>query len=214
VLCYTNDLLQRDTGPKWRTSWASDDEDEGPPPLERTVTTFEEQQHATSDGGTAREEAILRLMKRDGNSMYNVISPPKNEPARPWRMDDEDLDDTEKERRRQARAFEQQQRILRQVEAARRMKHKPAAPRDPDDEEALQHQRERQPRTKGLLFTRLSNGLLMPIDRYGNPLRKETPKEEKDTIQEVHEIKHAEPNTKNELVPAPVPKVSAWNQGK
>ena len=40
------------------------------------------------------------------------------------------------------------------------------------------------------------------------------PKEEKETIEEVHETKYAEPDAKNEFVPDLVPKGSAWAQGK
>jgi hypothetical protein len=35
--------------------------------------------------------------------------------------------------------------------------------------------------------------------RHGNPLREETPKEEKETIEEVHETKYAESDAKNEF---------------
>jgi hypothetical protein len=107
----------------------------------------------------------------------------------------EELTDEEKERRRQAIAKEQQQRILQQVEEMRRRKQQglkvqgqailecqkkpsvsiPKQVREKSDciehdEELRKYQRERPPRTKGLLYRRFPGGKLFQVDRYGEPM--------------------------------------------
>jgi hypothetical protein len=113
----------------------------------------------------------------------------------------EDLTDEEKELRRQAMAKEQQQRILQQVEEMRRRKQRVVKPQGPlildskkcdstlpssasihktireksdsheHDEELRKYQRERSPRTKGLLYRRFPGGNLIQVDRSGDPLK-------------------------------------------
>jgi hypothetical protein len=113
-------------------------------------------------------------------------------PSPSWEddTDEEVLDDDEKERRHQQRALEQQQLILKQVAAARASKRHPPSPvitkieqkhessrvtaeTEEDISARLCHQRQRPPRTAGVLFKRLANGLLVRIDRNGNPLEKQ-----------------------------------------
>jgi len=112
----------------------------------------------------------------------------------------EELTDEEKELRRQAIAKEQQQRILQQVEEMRRRKQRGVKSQGPPilnsqksdstlpssvsvhksirdkgdhlehDEELRKYQRERIPRTKGLLYQRFPGGKLIQVDRNGEPL--------------------------------------------
>jgi len=143
----------------------------------------------------------------------------------------------EKEKRRQALALEQQQLVLRQVEAARAKRHsskRQIEKKEPptrshkvpmEDEkqkaERQEHQQSRGPRTKGMLFRRLADGSLVQTDRFGEPLPKEesnkelsmeeasdTPPKEADTPNEAPGAKAEKP-----FVPAPIPKVSAWTLG-
>jgi len=159
----------------------------------------------------------------------------------PYWANDTDLNDTEKERRRQVRAMEQQQLILQQVAAARRCatkaksaapkvsiaQHSPTTTRTEDSETRdarIQHQQKRQPRTKGFLFMRLSNGKVVRVDRHGELfLPREANKyvhdeEPEDGIAEEGSAKedparYDNPDEKKAFVPAPIPKVSAWTQG-
>ena len=180
-----------------------------------------DENHLTATPDNTRQTISLDSTTDEGQmlSQNHRESPPLSLPP----SDDDLLDDAEKERRHQALALEQQQRILRQVEAARQVKRikeqrkhhqqepahlrvlthvapskaptghadAPMATFPPatknkqgehnniDNQQHHHHfhddtaaraarrayQQVRHPRTKGLLYQRLADGSLVPIDR-------------------------------------------------
>lgn len=140
------------------------------------------------------------------------------------------MSDIEKERLRKSKAMEQQQLILQQVAAARRRTNNKSAPKvaivkreveasieaSEKQKERLRHQEERHPRTKGVLFMRLSSGKIVRIDRHSEPLAisEELFEEPEDAVADESKEESA-PATeiKKPFVPAPIPRVSAWAKG-
>jgi hypothetical protein len=85
--------------------------------------------------------------------------------------------------------------------------------------ERLQHQQERQPRTKGVLFMRLSSGQLVRIDRHGEPLLLASNHSEEEPFEDIAGEERKEEqsciteSSSKQFIPAPIPKVSAWAKG-
>jgi hypothetical protein len=197
--------------------------------------------HAVTEGeGSATSLTKGTPMVLHQANGINQISEKKDSATEPeihspsWvnEMEDSNVDPDEKERRRKNKAMEQQQLILQQVAAARRRTTKTKSAKvaivkrdvvenSEKQKERVQHQEQRQPRTNGVLFMRISSGQLVRIDRHGEPLASNNSAEEDAHFEEpedyvAEEHKEQPPSiaeSSKKFVPAPIPKVSAWAKG-
>lgn len=190
---------------------------------------------------------LLQVMKRPCNGEVKQLSRPndvayaaqsndtdKQKPKEEapalasWTEETQILEDAEKERQRQIRATEQQQLVLQQVAAARHRRKAALVPKTSiachdiaqikEDKGRHHTRRERKPRTKGVLFTRLANGTLSRVDRHGEkvPIQENFCDMEPDVVSEenLKEKESSECGENKSFVAASSPRVSAWMQGK
>jgi len=145
------------------------------------------------------------------------------------------------EKRKKEKATQQQLLILQHVQAARAAKPQPkpnskapppSKPTMPTEDEEnkmqrLEDRKKREPRTKGVLFQRQHNGFLLRITRDGQPEKRkvEEPEHDDEDVDDVESIsvssgeeeeeeeEDVQPPAPKPFIPAPIPKISAWELG-